>query len=87
MWYVYVLQSKKNGKLYTGLTNNLKRRFSEHNSKKGGKYTSWNTPFKLIFYETYLDKRDAMSAEKFFKSGYGREVLKKDKLKYYFEKF
>ncbi len=86
MWYVYILQSKKNGKLYTGLTGDLKRRFTEHNSKNGGHYTKRNAPFVLIFYEAYLEKRDAINAEKFFKSGYGREVLKKDKLKYYFQK-
>jgi putative endonuclease len=76
---------ERNKKLYTGFTSDLKRRFSEHNSKKGGRYTSRNAPFKLIFYEAYSNKRDAIEAEKFFKSGYGREVLKKDKLKYYFE--
>lgn len=85
MWYIYIIQSEKDKKLYTGFTNNLKRRFFEHNSQQGGKYTSWNSPFKLIFYEAYLNKKDAMNAEKFFKSGYGREVLKKDKLKHYFK--
>lgn len=83
MWYVYVLQSIKNNTLYTGITNDLKRRFSEHNRGHGGKYTEDNMPYELIFYEAYLNKKDAMKAEKFFKTGYGREVLK-DKLKYYF---
>ena len=84
MWYVYVLKSKKSGKLYTGLTGDLKRRFTEHNLQRGGYYTKRNAPFELIFYEAYLDKKDAVNAEKFFKSGYGREVLKEDKLKNYF---
>jgi len=84
MWYIYVLQSIKNGRLYTGMTNNLKRRFSEHNSGIGGKYTQDNKPYELIFYEAYLNKKDATKAEKFFKTGYGREVLR-DKLKCYFE--
>jgi len=84
MFYVYVLKSLKNGRLYTGITNDLKRRFAEHNSKKGGVYTSKNSPFKLIFYEAYLNKKDAAEAELFFKSGYGREVLK-DKLKHYLD--
>ena len=84
MFYVYVLESLKNGRLYTGRTNDLKRRFKEHNSKKGGVYTSNNSPFKLIFYEAYLNKKDAVEAELFFKSGYGREVLR-DKLKNYFK--
>jgi len=85
MWYTYVLESKKNKKLYTGQTSDLKRRLKEHNSRNGGYYTSRNTPFKLIFYEAYTNKLDAIKAENFFKSGYGREVLKKDKIKYYFK--
>ena len=76
MWYVYVLQSLKNKKLYTGLTSNLKRRLEEHNKKIGGKYTRNNSPFKLIFYEAFLNKKDAVRDELFLKSGYGREVLK-----------
>ena len=76
MWYVYVLQSLKNKKLYTGLTSNLKRRLEEHNKKIGGKYTRNNSPFKLIFYEAFLNKKDAVKNELFLKSGYGREVLK-----------
>ena len=85
MWYVCVLQSEKDEKLYAGFTSDLRRRFSEHNSARGGKYTKRKKPFKLIFYEAYLDKKDAMTAERFFKSGYGREVLRKDKLKYFFK--
>ena len=82
MWYTYVLQSLKNKRLYTGVTSSVIRRLKEHNNKIGGEYTSKNGPFKLIFYEGYLDKFDALKAEKFFKSGYGREVLK-DKLEHF----
>lgn len=84
MFYTYVLISLKNKRLYTGFTNDLKRRFKEHNEKRGGEYTSKSGPFELIFYEAYVNKKDAVAAEKFFKTGYGREVLK-DKLKNYFE--
>jgi putative endonuclease len=83
MFYAYVLQSVKNGRLYVGNTNDLKRRFDDHNKKRGSAYTSQNAPFELIFYEAYLNKKDAAAAEIFFKSGYGREVLK-DKLKNYY---
>jgi putative endonuclease len=76
MWYVYVLKSEKNGKLYIGMTGNLKRRLDEHNKKIGGKYTKNNGPFKLIYYEAFLNKKDATKDELFFKSGYGREVLR-----------
>lgn len=75
MYFVYVLVSQKNGKLYTGFTNDLRRRFKEHNDENGGKYTSKNGTFKLVFYEAYVAKQDALSQEKFYKSGYGREVL------------
>ena len=86
MWYFYVLESQKNKQLYKGITNNLSTRLKNHNSGRGGKFTSKNRPYKLIFYEAYLEKADAQRAEKFFKSGYGREVLKKDKLKTFFIK-
>lgn len=76
MWYVYVLRSKKNQKMYTGVTSDLKKRFRDHNSKNGSKYTSKNAPFELIFYEAFLNKKNAYIDEVFFKSGYGREVLK-----------
>ena len=85
MWYVYVLRSLKNKRLYTGVTSDLRRRIIEHNNKLGGAYTSKNSPFKLIFYEAYLEKSDAITAEKFFKTGYGREVLR-EKLATYFKR-
>lgn len=82
MWYVYILESLKNKRKYTGLTNNLKRRLKEHNDGIGGDYSQKNRPFRLIFYEAYISKQDAANAEKFFKTGYGREVLK-GKLEHY----
>ena len=83
MFYVYILKSRKSERLYTGSTNNLRRRFNEHNSKKGGYYTSRNAPFDLIYYEAYLCKKDATAAEIFFKTGYGKEILH-GKLKNYY---
>jgi putative endonuclease len=75
MFYTYVLKSKKNGRMYIGSTDNLKRRFAEHNSGKGGKYTSDNRPFEIIYYEAYNSYDLARKSERFFKTGYGREVL------------
>lgn len=72
----------KNQKPYKRLTNNLKRRISEHR-RGDSEFTSRNGEFDLIFYEAYLHKKDAEAAEKYFKSGHGREVLK-EKLKNYF---
>ena len=86
MWYTYVLISLKNKRLYIGYTSDLKKRLKRHNSKQGGKYTSRNSPFNLIYYEAFLTKKEAIKQEKFYKSGYGKEVLK-DKIKITLEKF
>ena len=82
MYYFYVLRFKKNLKLYYGFTSNLKRRIKEHQSKKPS-FTSRNGDFDLIFYEAYLNEDDAREAERYFKTGHGRNVLR-DKLKNYF---
>jgi putative endonuclease len=76
MFYAYVLKSKKNSRFYYGSTDNLKRRFTEHNDGIGGKYTKDNRPFELVYYEAYTSYDLAKHAEKFYKTGYGREVLK-----------
>jgi len=75
MWYTYVLFSLKSKRKYIGFTGNLKRRLNEHNEGKGGQYTHVNAPFSLLFYEAFLSEKDARKQEKFYKKGYGREVL------------
>ena len=85
MWYAYILENSESKRIYIGSTSDLRRRLKEHNQKRGGACTrKQKGNFKLIFYEAYLEKKDALKAENFFKSGYGREVLK-DKLENYFE--
>ena len=51
MFYTYVLKSKKDGKLYIGSTNDLKRRLTQHNSGEV-KSTKPRIPFILIYYES-----------------------------------
>ena len=75
MYYFYVLKIRQNGKLYKGYTNNLKRRLAEHR-RGDSTFTSKNGIFDLVFYEAYSDERDARKAERYFKSGHGREILK-----------
>ena len=75
MHYVYILKSLKNGKLYKGLTSDLRRRLSEHNSGRST-YTSQNGPWKLIYYEAFSNKSDAKREEIFLKSGRGKERIK-----------
>ena len=75
MFYVYILRSEKNGKLYKGSTNDLKRRVKEHVSGHS-MFTRNNGPWKLIYYEAFLNKKDARREELFLKSGKGKERIK-----------
>jgi len=67
MFYVYVLGSKKDKELYIGSTNNLKKRFQEHNSGKVPSTVS-RVPFILLYYESYLGEEDARERESRLKS-------------------
>lgn len=75
MFYTYVLQSKKTGNFYTGYTNDLRKRFTEHNENKFG-YTKGRGPYQLIYYEACLNEGDARSRELYLKSGKGKRYLK-----------
>lgn len=80
--YVYILRSAADNNLYIGCTNDLKKRVSEHN--RGLSFaTKPRTPFEIIYYEAYLHRKDAEQREKFFKSGWGRQYIKKA-LEHYF---
>ena len=71
--------------MYIGYTADLKERFTDHNNKKGGDFTSKNGPWKLLYYEAYYAKKDAQNAEKYYKTGAGRAIIK-HKLQNYFKK-
>ncbi|NLP30172.1 MAG: GIY-YIG nuclease family protein [Clostridiales bacterium] len=62
MNYVYILQCN-DGSLYTGWTTDLDRRIEEHNSGKGSKYTRGRLPVKLVHYEVFDNKSEAMKRE------------------------
>lgn len=74
-YVVYVLKSLSSEKHYVGYTQNLISRFRSHNElgKKG--FTTRYRPWFVIWVELYSVKAEAMSREKFFKSGKGREWL------------
>ena len=75
MFYVYVLESNKDKKLYIGYTRDLKRRFEQQLNGQV-KSTKNRLPVQLIYYEAYRDNRDATKREYFLKRGRGRELLK-----------
>jgi len=74
-YYTYVIQSKKDGKWYTGSTNNLRKRFKQHNNNTVSS-TKNRGSFTLIYYEACLNEQDARAREKFLKSGMGKRYLK-----------
>ena len=74
MYYVYLL-SNENNNLYTGCTNDLKRRLVEHN--EGKTHSTKNHLWKLVYYEAYTSKDDAFNREKMLKQhGYSIRHLK-----------
>jgi putative endonuclease len=75
MFYVYILQSLRNGDLYTGFSKDLKTRIKSHFSKDV--YTTRRMgDIKLVFYEAYLSEKDARRREKYFKTTKGKRTLK-----------
>ena len=77
MYFVYVLKSYKNGKYYIGQTKDLSKRIQEHNSNNNKKqFTANNGPWRLLFYEKFITRSDAIKQEKFLKSGRGREYIR-----------
>ncbi len=76
MYFVYAIQSKIDNRLYVGFTDNLDRRFSEHNSGRT-KSTKAYIPWELVYFESIENRIDARNREKYFKSGCGKEHLKR----------
>jgi len=75
MFYIYILYSKKDHKLYTGFCDNLKRRVTKHNDGYV-QSTKNRRPLQLIYAEIYLKKLDAKRREKYLKGGKGKAELK-----------
>ena len=74
MWYVYVLQSQRDGRRYTGFTGDVRKRFMEH-QRGEVRATKGRGPYTLIYYEACFDKYDALAREKYLKSGMGKRYL------------
>ena len=62
MNYVYIVECS-DGTFYTGWTNNLEKRIYMHSNGTGAKYTKGRGPVKLMYYEEFEDKKDAMKRE------------------------
>jgi len=75
MFYVYIIKSLIEKYKYKGLTNNVERRFKEHNEGKN-KTTRPYKPFELIHTKEFNTRKEARTYEKFLKSSEGRELIK-----------
>ena len=74
MNYVYIVECS-DGTLYTGWTNNLERRVEQHSNGSGAKYTRARRPVRLVYYEEFVEKRDAMKREYEIKNYSRKEKL------------
>ena len=63
-YYVYILTNKTNRVLYTGVTNDLKRRIYEHRNKLADGFTKKYNVYKLVYFDYTTDVRSAISREK-----------------------
>jgi len=75
MHYIYVIQSKKDGKWYTGSTKDLRKRLEEHNNGKVSS-TKGRGSFRIIYYEASINGQDARIREKYLKTGMGKRYLR-----------
>ena len=73
MWYTYIIYSESIRKFYTGFTDNLNRRLERHNSG-WGKFTSSGIPWRLVYFERFTSKTEAIKRE--------NEIKKKKSRKY-----
>ena len=68
-YWVYMMTNRNKTVIYTGVTNDLKRRVQEHKDKKGSSFTKNYNITTLVYYESFNRIYDAIAAEKKIKSG------------------
>ena len=67
MFFVYILRSLKNGKLYIGYTSDVRARVQRHNNGQET-FTKRYLPWELIYHESYFSKSEALKREKYLKN-------------------
>ncbi|HLF20352.1 MAG TPA: GIY-YIG nuclease family protein [Bacteroidota bacterium] len=68
-FYVYIMTNQRNTVLYTGVTNDLERRVSEHRTGETKGFTKKYNVNKLVYYEIFEDPQTAIDREKQIKAG------------------
>ena len=75
MFFVYILKCK-DGSFYTGITNNLKKRLTNHKNGTGSKYVRSRLPFELVYSEEVQNKSEALKRELKIKGLSRKEKMK-----------
>lgn len=73
-FYTYILMSQKDGRFYTGVTDDLNRRLKQHNTGLVPS-TLRRLPVEMVYFEACLSKDDAYRREKYLKTGMGKRFL------------
>lgn len=74
-YFVYVLRSEKDNNFYTGYSENLHKRIEKHDTGRV-ESTIYRGPFKLVYYEACLNKKDALKRERYLKTAWGKRYIK-----------
>jgi predicted GIY-YIG superfamily endonuclease len=70
MYYVYILRSERNNRIYTGFTKDLKNRFHDHNAGRSN-HTKQHRPWRLVSYFAFENESRARAFEEYLKTGSG----------------
>ena len=76
MFFAYVVRSIRTGFLYRGHCQNLEQRLKQHNSGITESIRMY-IPFEVVYFEVFQTREEAIKREKYFKSGVGKEELKR----------
>ena len=76
-WFVYAIECA-DGSLYIGQTENLRQRWLQHSSSKGGRWTKSHPPQRVAYWEKQPSRQAAVEREKWLKTGFGRKWLEKE---------
>jgi putative endonuclease len=75
-YYVYILASKRNGTLYTGVTNDIRRRVQEHRLGLNKGFTNQHQVHRLVYVEQHASPTEAITREKQIKAGSRKSKLR-----------
>lgn len=76
-WFVYVLLCE-NESFYVGATSDVRKRFTEHLSGQGARWTKFHKPVRIVHHEKFASSVEAFAREKELKTGFGRKWLKRE---------